>query len=132
MTSDELKEEEIKLPSGKELTLYELVKFCYDFSETDLMILFKIIDKKTTIEELSNDLKLSKATISRSLTNLLNLGFVVRNREIENYGVGRPKYTYYSSKEIIESKLRKDMNKCAKIIRDFIGKILESKELNLY
>ncbi len=123
---------DIKLPSGRELTLYDLVKFCYDFSETDLEILFKLVDgKKKTIEELSEELNLSKATVSRSLSKLLGLGFVVRSRGQGTTSVGRPKYTYYTTKEIIEVRLKKDIEKCSDIVKEFITKVLEQKTIKL-
>jgi len=118
---------ELKLPSGKELTLYDLVKFCYNFSETDLEILFKLLNKKMTLDDLSQELGLSKATVSRGLNNLLGLGFVVRNREVSSKNIGRPRYSYYTSKEIIESRLMKDIEKCANVIREFITKVLEKR-----
>jgi len=125
-------EVDIKLPSGKELTLYDLVKFCYDLSETDLEILFRLMDsKKKTIEELSEELKLSKATVSRSLSKLLGLGFVTRARESASHNVGRPKYTYYSTIEIVENRMKKDVERCSEVVRDFITKVLESRKLKI-
>ncbi|MGB9784471.1 MAG: helix-turn-helix domain-containing protein [Fervidicoccaceae archaeon] len=118
---------ELKLPSGKELTLYDLVKFCYNFSETDLEILFRLLNKKMTLDDLSQELGLSKATVSRGLNNLLGLGFVVRNRELSSKNIGRPRYTYSTSKEIIESRLMKDIEKCANVIREFIVQVLEKR-----
>ncbi|MCI4396533.1 MAG: ArsR family transcriptional regulator [Thermoprotei archaeon] len=120
-------ESELKLPSGKELTLYDLVKFCYNFSETDLEILFRLLNKKMTLEDLSKELGLSKATVSRCLNNLLGLGFIVRTREISSKSIGRPKYTYYTTKELIESRLSKDIEKCAEAIKEFINIVIEKR-----
>ncbi len=124
--------ESLKLPSGKELTLYDLVKFCYDLSETDLDILFKLMDgQQKTIEELSEQLNLSKATVSRSLTKLLGLGFITRTRIQSGQNVGRPKYAYKSSLEQVEARMRKDVEKCSEIVKEFITKVLSTQRLKL-
>ncbi len=124
--------ESLKLPSGKELTLYDLVKFCYDLSETDLDILFKLMDgRQKTIEELSEQLNLSKATVSRSLTKLLGLGFITRTRIQSGQNVGRPKYAYKSSLEQVEARMRKDVEKCSEIVKEFITKVLSTQRLKL-
>lgn len=80
-----------------------------------------------TLDDLSEELGLSKATVSRGLNNLLGLGFIIRTRELSTKNIGRPRYTYYTSKEIIESRLMKDIEKCANVIKEFISLMLEKK-----
>ncbi len=125
-----LESEGLKLPSGRELTLQDLVKFCYDLSETDLEVLSTLLKGgPKTIETLSSELGLSKATISRSLSRLLVLGLVERMREQSPGSVGRPKYLYKTSMELIEKKMMRDIERCSEIIKEFIIKVLKSGKL---
>ncbi len=125
-----LESEGLKLPSGRELTLQDLVKFCYDLSETDLEVLSTLLKSgPKTIEALSSELGLSKATISRSLSRLLVLGLVERMREQSPGSVGRPKYLYKTSMELIERKMLRDIERCSEIIKEFIIKVLRSGKL---
>ncbi len=127
-----MSEETLKLPSGRELTLQDLVKFCYDLSETDVEVLSILLkEKPKTIEELSDKLMLSKATISRSLNKLLGLGLVIRKREQSPTGVGRPKYLYYTDMGLIKNKMMRDIEACSKIIKEFITKIMETGKLKV-
>jgi len=104
----------IKLPSGKDAGLVDILSFCYGLSETDVQVLMALTrgEAKGT-EDLENDLRLSKASINRSLNKLVELGLVTRIKEAGNKA-GRPRYLYKAKdyKEIKE-KLLSDIRNCA-------------------
>lgn len=118
--------ERIKLPSGKEIDLVDVLKFCYDLSETDTQILLKLVKgDEYDVDKLARELGLSKATVNRSLNKLVELGFVLRRRE-RRQSVGRPKYKYYveDSQSLVE-KLKNDMERCAEVMKRHISKLIE-------
>jgi len=118
--------ERIKLPSGKEIDLVDVLKFCYDLSETDTQILLKLVKgDEYDVDKLAKELGLSKATVNRSLNKLVELGFVLRRRE-RRQSVGRPKYKYYveDSQSLVE-KLKNDMERCAEVMKQHISKLIE-------
>jgi len=85
----------VKLPSGKEATPLDALKFCYNLSETDLEVLTLLMDgNKLDVDTIASKLGLSKATVNRALNKLVSLGFVERERH-KRSGAGRPKYIYY-------------------------------------
>lgn len=118
--------ERIKLPSGKEINLVDVLKFCYDLSETDTQILLKLVKgDEYDVDKLARELGLSKATVNRSLNKLVELGFVLRRRE-RRQSVGRPKYKYYveDSQSLVE-KLKNDMERCAEVMKQHVSKLIE-------
>lgn len=104
----------VKLPSGKDAGLVDILSFCYGLSETDVQVLVALAkaDAKGT-EDLEEDLKLSKASINRSLNKLLEMGLVMRIKEPGNKA-GRPRYLYKTRgyKELKE-KILEDIRNCA-------------------
>lgn len=114
----------IKLPSGKDAGLVDILSFCYGLSETDVQVLMALAksDAKGT-EDLENDLKLSKASINRSLNKLLEMGLVMRIKEAGNKA-GRPRYLY-KSKEYSElkRKILDDIKDCA----DKMGQLVDQE-----
>ena len=117
----------LRLPTGKEALIVEGLRFCYDMSETDAAILFELLKgDKYTVDELTEKLKLSKATVNRSLSKLVELGFVSRERE-KRSGVGRPRYRYYIEKpEDVVKRIVEDFERCSKAFSVALAQILES------
>ena len=106
----------LRLPSGRESSLTDVMRFCYDLSDTDTQILVEVIRGGAdgfTVEELAERLRLSKATANRSLNKLVELGFVSRKRE-KRQGVGRPRYKYYvdDPRKVVE-KIKQDLRECS-------------------
>ncbi len=105
----------LRLPSGRESTLADVMRFCYDLSDTDTQILVEILkggSEGYTVEELAERLRLSKATANRSLNKIAELGFVSRKRE-KREGVGRPRYRYYVDDPArVISKIKEDLKNC--------------------
>ena len=106
----------LRLPSGRESSLTDVMRFCYDLSDTDTQILVEVIKggvEGFTVEEVAERLKLSKATANRSLNKLVELGFILRRRE-KRQGVGRPRYKYYvdDPRKVVE-KIKQDLRDCS-------------------
>ena len=106
-----------KLPSGKEVTIIDVFAFCYGLSETDVQVLMALMrsEPKTT-EDLERELKLSKASINRSLSKLLELDLVKRTKETGNKA-GRPRYLYIARNiNELRDKINSDIEGCANTI----------------
>ncbi len=116
----------IKLPSGRDAGLVDIMSFCYDLSETDVQVLLALThgEPKST-ENLEDELHLSKASINRSLNKLLELNLVMRVKE-SGSKAGRPRYLY---KAIAVSDLKKkildDLGDCISKIQQLIEEELK-------
>jgi predicted transcriptional regulator len=123
----EVESEKVVLPSGKEVKLLDALSFCYDISDTEYKVLQAVIEKKTATEdELVESLKLSKASINRSLNKLASLGFVIREKMQSSKG-GRPKYVYKAveTQQLVEH-IREDFKKCSQMFINILPKVLLS------
>ncbi|KSW12752.1 TrmB family transcriptional regulator [Pyrodictium occultum] len=120
-------EMKLKLPTGREAALVEGLRFCYDLSETDALILFELLKGgQYTVDDLTKKLGLSKATVNRSLAKLMEAGFVSRSRE-KRAGVGRPRYKYYiEDPEKVINKIIDDFDKCSQSFREALTELLRS------
>lgn len=123
----QLETERITLPSGKEAKLIDALAFCYDISDTEFKVLQTVIEKKTiTEDELVEMLKLSKASVNRSLNKLVSLGFIEREKVQSNKG-GRPKYLYKAlDKEELVKKLTEDFKKCSEMFINTLPSFIRS------
>lgn len=121
----ELEVTKIRLPSGKEVGIIEALSFCYDISDTDFQVLKVLLNSEGKNEDsLAEMLKLSKASINRSVNKLVSLGFVDRVKDSSSKG-GRPRYIYkaVSSDKLIE-KIVNDFKRCAELFGQLIPKEL--------
>ena len=109
------------LPSGKELKLSDVLRFCYGLSETEIQILMTLLKSRPkTTQELKQELQVSKASVSRSLNKLLNLGLIKRTKGAEKK-YGRPKYIYYVPDfNEFKEKLTKEIEECTNDIRNLM------------
>ena len=74
------------LPSGKELKLLDVLRFCYGLSETEVHILTMLLKSSPKLaQDLEQELGLSKAIVSRSLNKLQNMGLIKRTKETGNH-----------------------------------------------
>jgi len=83
--------------SGREIDVHEVLKFLYGLSESDVRVLHYLLEngKAITIEELSKNLNVSKASVSKSLKNLYEMGLVKKEKLVEKESrKGRPSYLY--------------------------------------
>lgn len=116
-------EKKIRLPTGKEIGVNDILAFCYGLSETDIEVLRQVAEygeEGTTVDNLVKSLKLSRASISRSLSKLVDLGFIIR-RKLPPSGAGRPKYIYVAitPKELAD-RIQRDIQQCTKSAMDLI------------
>ncbi|MFP3259594.1 MAG: HTH-type transcriptional regulator Lrs14 [Sulfolobus sp.] len=104
----------IKLPSGKDAGLVDILSFCYGLSETDVQVLIALAKSEAKgTEDLEADLKLSKASINRSLNKLLEMGLVMRIKEPGNKA-GRPRYLYKTRDyNELKQKILQDIKDCS-------------------
>ena len=119
--------ERIVLPSGKEAKLLDALSFCYDISDTEFKVLETVIAKGSiTEDELVELLKLSKASINRSLNKLVSLGFISREKVQSTKG-GRPKYIYKTlQKEELIRKITQDFKKCSEMFISTLPLVIRS------
>jgi len=111
------------LPSGKELTLFDVLHFCYGLSGTEiniLMALFKSSPNPKLAEDIEQELQVSKAMVNKSLNKLLSLGLIKRTKEAGNR-TGRPRYFYFIPDPVeFKAKLAKEIEDCTNNIKNVI------------
>jgi Predicted transcriptional regulator len=109
------------LPSGKELTLLDVLSFCYGLSETDVQVLMALLKSSPkSTEDLEQELQLSKASVNRSLNKLLSMELVKRIKETGNKA-GRPKYLYSATNfDELKGKVVKEIEDCTNNIKNLI------------
>ncbi len=92
------------------------IKCCYKLTDTDVDVLFKLIELKRPVSslELSKIMGVSKTTIEGSLKKLIQIGLVERVKSDEKK-VGRPKFDYCVVENLWD-KIRGDLQECAKRI----------------
>lgn len=125
----ELEVTKIRLPSGKEVGILEALSFCYDISDTDFQVLKILLGGEGKNEDtLAEILKLSKASINRSVNKLVSLGFVERVKDSSTKG-GRPRYIYKAipAERLIE-KVVNDFRRCAELFGQLIPKELGKQQ----
>lgn len=122
----ELEISRVRLPSGKEVGLVEALNFCYDLSDTDFQVLKALLNSEGKNEDmLAEQLKLSKASINRSVNKLVSLGFVERMKDSSSKG-GRPRYIYKAiPTEKLMEKITNDFRRCAELFSSILPKELE-------
>ena len=115
----------VKLPSGREVTPLDALKFCYNLSETDLEVLVLLMQgEKLDVETIASKLGLSKATVNRALNKLVALGFVERER-FRRSSAGRPRYLYYvPDVNKVLDKIAKDFATCAELFQKNVAALL--------
>jgi len=124
----ELEITKIRLPSGKEVGILEALNFCYDISDTDFQVLKVLLNNEGKSEDaLAETLKLSKASINRSVNKLVSLGFVERVKDTSAKG-GRPRYIYRAIpvEKLIE-KVIDDFKRCAELFSQLIPRELRKQ-----
>ena len=122
-------------PDGKSVTIIDLLNLCYSMNEVSLQVFLSVLKNRKTEEDLTFELKLSKATINRALSLLMRNGLIKRTKEAGNRA-GRPRYIYYVDNDNI-TKITNDLTSCTpgiqKIIESFVNsikKLLENQDTN--
>lgn len=117
-----------RLPSGKEVSVIDVLRFFYDFNETDVTVLLKILNEGSkTLDELAKETNMSKASVSRSISKLYSLGFVSREKILDKSGKGRPKYLYKVDKEEALKKIFENIEMCSSVAKATFKNLLSIK-----
>lgn len=116
-----------RLPSGKEVSVVEVLRFFYDFNETDVMVLLKILKKGSmTLDDLSRETNMSKASVSRSISKLYSLGFVSKEKISGKNVRGRPKYVYHVNRESALKKIYENIEMCTTVAKSTFENLFRS------
>ncbi|MGC9104961.1 MAG: helix-turn-helix domain-containing protein [Thermoprotei archaeon] len=105
---------------GKELEPHSVLGFIYGLSESDVRVLHYLMEtrKKATIDELSSELKVSKASISKSLKSLYEKGLVKKDKVTEKENKkGRPSYVYWVEVEELYAKVINDLEEVVSALK---------------
>mgnify|MGYP001626236250 CR=1 FL=1 len=117
-----------RLPSGKEVSIIDVLRFFFDFNETDVIVLLRILSTGSkTLEELAKETHMSKASVSRSISKLYSLGFVSREKVIDKVSKGRPKYVYRVNKEGALKRIFENIEMCSSVAKSVFERILTMK-----
>lgn len=114
----------VRLPHGKEITISDVLKFCFEMNDTDLSIMLYLLEHgPKTVEELAKSLHINRSSVNRSLLKLLKTGLVERERIKREGRVGRPKYLYKCKsyeyiKEVLSSKFKICVNAATRLIEE--------------
>ncbi|MCE4617742.1 MAG: MarR family transcriptional regulator [Desulfurococcales archaeon] len=131
----ELKELKLITPVGRRLYLTAVLSFCYGLSETDLQVLQWLIEHEGmySVDDLTKEFKLSRATINRVLSKLADAELVKKEKQRYRGNVpggkrtGRPRYIYYVDKKELYEKLVQDISMCAEEIMKFVSEYLREE-----
>ncbi|MCY0859274.1 MAG: MarR family transcriptional regulator [Sulfolobaceae archaeon] len=102
----------IKLNNPQNLDVHELIAFIYGLSRSDVEVLHAIMTSNgpITTEDIAKKLNVTKASVSKSLNNLIEKGLVMRNKTLaQEKRKGRPSYYYIVDRDYLTSKIIKDL-----------------------
>lgn len=115
----------ITFPDGREVDIHEFIAFMYGLSRSDVDVLHLLLesDQKLDADEIAEKLKVTKASVSKSLNSLLDKGLIERDKSAEDQKKkGRPSYIYWVDKNKLYMKLEKDLEKLAGNIKEGLEK----------
>ncbi len=112
--------EKIRFPDGREVDIHEVISFLYGLSRSDIEVLHILMTKgkKLDTDELAGALHVTKASISKSINNLLYKGLINRDKVIDQTKQkGRPNYVYWVNNEELYGRLIQDLNKLVDTVK---------------
>ncbi|QKQ99545.1 MarR family transcriptional regulator [Metallosphaera tengchongensis] len=110
----------IRFPDGREVDVQDVIAFLYGLSRSDVEVLHLLMCKgeKMSTDDLANSLKVTKASISKSINNLLYKGLINREKVTDDEKrKGRPAYLYWVVKEELYERVTQDMEKLAQLMK---------------
>ncbi|AWS00721.1 MarR family transcriptional regulator [Metallosphaera hakonensis] len=111
----------IRFPDGREVDIQDVIAFLYGLSRSDVEVLHTLTCKgsKMSTEELAEALKVTKASISKSINNLLYKGLINREKVTEDEKrKGRPAYMYWVNRDDLYDRVIADMEKLAETMKN--------------
>jgi len=117
--------DKIIFPDGREVDIHDFIAFMYGLSRSDVEVLHLLLESKEKLDadEIAERLKVTKASVSKSLNSLLDKGLIERDKsEEEQKRKGRPSYVYWVDKDKLYNKLEKDLEKLAVTIKQGLEK----------
>lgn len=111
----------IRFPDGREVDIQDVIGFLYGLSRSDVEVLHVLTCKgeKMSTEDLAEALKVTKASISKSINNLLYKGLINREKVTEDEKrKGRPAYVYWVNKEELYERVIADMISLANTMKN--------------
>jgi len=117
--------EKIAFPDGREVDIHDFIAFMYGLSRSDVDVLHLLLENKDKMDadQIAEKLKVTKASVSKSLNSLLDKGLIERDKSEEDQKKkGRPSYIYWVDKNKLYAKLEKDLEKLAGTIREGLEK----------
>lgn len=112
--------ERIRFPDGREVDIHEVIAFLYGLSKSDVEVLHLLMTKgkKLDTDELAGSLHVTKASISKSINNLLYKGLINRDKVVDQTKQkGRPNYVYWVNNDELYSRLIQDLNKLVDTVK---------------
>jgi len=117
--------EKITFPDGREVDIHDFIAFMYGLSRSDVDVLHLLLENKDKMDadQIAEKLKVTKASVSKSLNSLLDKGLIERDKSEEDQKKkSRPSYIYWVDKNKLYAKLEKDLEKLAGTIREGLEK----------
>jgi len=117
--------EKITFPDGREVDIHDFIAFMYGLSRSDVDVLHLLLENKDKMDadQIAEKLKVTKASVSKSLNSLLDKSLIERDKSEEDQKKkGRPSYIYWVDKDKLYAKLEKDLEKLAGTIREGLEK----------
>ncbi|AHC51511.1 TrmB family transcriptional regulator [Sulfolobus acidocaldarius SUSAZ] len=114
----------LQIPYQKKTQIEKLLEFIYGLNEKEVQLIFRLLysDTKLNIEELAEEFKVSKALISKSLSELANKGLIEREKVSNEGRKGRPIYVYYVDREQLFKRINRDLEE---LVQASIAKLKE-------
>lgn len=112
--------ERIRFPDGREVDIHEVISFLYGLSKSDVEVLHLLMTKgkKLDTDELAGSLHVTKASISKSINNLLYKGLINRDKVVDQTKQkGRPNYVYWVNNDELYGRLIQDLNKLVDTVK---------------
>jgi Predicted transcriptional regulator len=115
--------DKVRLEDGREVDVYRLAGFLYGLSASDVELLKVILEQReVTTEYLAERLKVTKASVSKGLNNILDRGLISRDRAMRNGGKGRPIYIYKGDRKKFLAKFAQDLQSISDQVRTSLEK----------
>jgi len=119
--------ESLRTPAGRRLDFKMLMEFCYNLTETDVMILEWMLEKgkgkEYSVDDIKDVFNLSRATVNRVLSKLADMELINKKKKKRN-GTGRPRYVYSIDPDRMYEKLVGDITNCSAEIERYVKKLL--------